>query len=76
MQLFVGLQTGVHTLASALYDANGTLLWLDAKEGPYPRSAAVAESPGQGQPILVVDNHGKHLEGAARNPGESNSGVD
>lgn len=61
MHLFVGLQTGVHTLASALYDADGTLLWLDAKEGPYPRSAAVAESPGQGPPILVVDNHGKHL---------------
>jgi hypothetical protein len=34
---------------------------MDAKEGPYPRSAAVADLPGQGQPTIVVDNHGKHL---------------
>ncbi len=61
MMLFVGLQTGVHTMASALYDAGGALVWMDAKEGPYPRSAAVADLPGQGQPIIVVDNHGKHL---------------
>jgi outer membrane protein assembly factor BamB len=61
MRLFVGLQTGVHTMASALYDANGAMLWMDEKEGPYPRSAAVAELAGSGQPTIVVDNHGKHL---------------
>jgi hypothetical protein len=61
MLLFVGLQTGVHTMASALYDAEGTQLWMDVKEGPYPRSATVAELPAQAQPTIVVDNHGKHL---------------
>ena len=61
MLLFVGLQTGVHTMASALYDAGGTLLWMDAKEGPYPRSAAVADLGAQGPATIVVDNHGKHL---------------
>ena len=61
MRLFVGLQTGVHTMASALYDAGGTVLWMDAKEGPYPRTAAVADLQGRGQPTIVVDNHGKHL---------------
>jgi outer membrane protein assembly factor BamB len=62
MKLFVGLQTGVHTMASALYDAAGKQLWTDEKEGPYPRSAAAAKlGKPDGPYSLVVDNHGKHL---------------
>jgi hypothetical protein len=61
MRLFVGLQTGVHTMASALYDAGGNLLWLAEKEGPYPRTAAAADLTGRGEMTLIVDNHGKHL---------------
>jgi outer membrane protein assembly factor BamB len=60
MRLFVGLQTGVHTLASALYAADGKPLWIEDKEGPYPRTAAAANLTG-GTYSLLVDNHGKHL---------------
>ncbi len=59
MLLYVCLQTGVHTMASALYDAEGTMLWIDEKDGPYPRTAAFAELAGR--PTLLIDNHGKHL---------------
>jgi hypothetical protein len=61
MRVFVGLQTGVHTLASALFDASGRQLWIDEKEGPYPRTAAAADLGHAGQMNLIVDNHGKHL---------------
>lgn len=61
MRLYVGLQTGVHTLAGALYDSRGATLWLDEKEGPYPRTAAVADLQGRGEYTILVDNHGKHL---------------
>jgi hypothetical protein len=61
MLLYVGLQTGVHTLACALYDAHGAMLWLDEKEGPYPRTAAVADLQGRSEYTILVDNHGKHL---------------
>lgn len=62
MKLFVGLQTGVHTMASALYDAAGRPLWTDEMEGPYPRLAAAAKlGKPDGPYSLVVDNHGKHL---------------
>jgi hypothetical protein len=60
MRLYVGLQTGVHTLASALYDEKGEQLWIDKMEGPYPRSAAAAMlTPGTY--TLIVDNHGKEM---------------
>ncbi|MCC6730994.1 MAG: VCBS repeat-containing protein [Chthonomonadales bacterium] len=58
MRLFVGLQTGVHTLASAVYDALGARVWYDAKEGPYPRGPAIFAGP-DGRTTLVMDNHGK-----------------
>ncbi len=61
MRLYAGLQTGVHTLASALYDSRGATLWFDEKEGPYPRTAAVADLQGRGEYTILVDNHGKHL---------------
>ena len=61
MRLYVGLQTGVHTLASALYDAEGKTVWFDEKEGPYPRTAAVADLQQRGGYDILVDNHGKHL---------------
>lgn len=56
---YVGMKTGVHTIAGALYSADGQLLWRDDLEGPYPRPAGVV--PGTVQPRLVVDNHGKIL---------------
>ena len=58
-RVYVGLQTGVHTMASALCDEGGEVLWVDAREGPYPRTAAVGEL--NGATTIVVDNHGKHL---------------
>lgn len=61
LQVFVGLQTGVHTMASALYDGSGKQLWLDDKEGPYPRTAAAATLDDTGKFTLISDNHGKHL---------------
>jgi hypothetical protein len=61
LRVFVGLRTGAHTLACALFDAQGRQLWQDAKEGPYPRVAAVADLGGDGRPTMVVDNHGKHI---------------
>lgn len=61
INLFVGLQIGVHTVACAMYDASGHLRWTDEHEGPYPRSAAAARlGPGPDY-SLIVDNHGKHL---------------
>jgi len=61
MNLFVGLQIGVHTVACAMYDATGHQRWTDDHEGPYPRSAAAARlGPGPDY-SLIVDNHGKHL---------------
>ncbi len=60
MRLYVGLQTGVHTLASALYGADGKQIWFDKMEGPYPRSAA-AEKLADGSYSILVDNHGKIL---------------
>ena len=60
MRLFVGLQTGVHTMASALYGEDGKPLWIEEKEGPYPRTAAAA-ALSAGSYTLLVDNHGKEL---------------
>ncbi len=60
LRLHVALQTGTHTMASALFDAAGKQLWLDEKEGPYPRRAAAARLEDD-RWTLVVDNHGKHL---------------
>jgi outer membrane protein assembly factor BamB len=60
MRLFAGLQTGIHTMASALYDEDGKPLWVDDKEGPYPRTAAAAQL-GDANFRLLVDNHGKQF---------------
>ncbi len=59
LQIYVGMKTGVHTIASALYDRAGKLIWRDDQEGPYPRPAAVVPFAGETQ--IVVDNHGKIL---------------
>jgi hypothetical protein len=60
MRLFVPLQTGVHTRAQALYDSRGNRIWLDEKEGPHPRQAALFRG-SDGKLKFFVDNHGKHL---------------
>jgi outer membrane protein assembly factor BamB len=57
-QFYVGMKTGVHTCASAVYDAHGNQLWLDEKNGPYPRPAGVLD-PQRG--TLIIDDHGRHL---------------
>lgn len=59
LRVYVGLQVGVHTMASALFDGSGKMLWADDREGPYPRTAAAADLAGS--PTLVVDNHGRHF---------------
>jgi len=59
LKVYVGMKTGVHTLAGALYDQSGKVLWRDDLDGPYPRPAAVV--PFVGGPQLVVDDHGKIL---------------
>ncbi|MFY7952734.1 MAG: FG-GAP repeat domain-containing protein, partial [Armatimonadaceae bacterium] len=57
MQLFVGLQTGVHTLACALFDDSGNPLWRHDNFGPYPRSAAaIAPESGAGVRFFVNDH--------------------
>ena len=69
MRLYLGLQTGVHTLASALYSADGQQLWMNKMEGPYPRSAAAAMLE-PGKYTLIIDNHGKQtffaMDGTSR----------
>ncbi len=60
LRVFVPLQTGVHTRAQALYDDAGRRLWLDEKEGPHPRQAALFRGV-DGRLKFFVDNHGKHL---------------
>jgi outer membrane protein assembly factor BamB len=57
-RFYVGMKTGVHTCASAVYDAHGNQLWLDEKNGPYPRPAGVLDSQ---RGTLIVDDHGRHL---------------
>ncbi|MFY7951843.1 MAG: FG-GAP repeat domain-containing protein, partial [Armatimonadaceae bacterium] len=57
-QYFVGMKTGVHTTASALYDSAGKLVWRDDLDGPYPRPAGVLGRTANGSE-WVEDNHGK-----------------
>jgi hypothetical protein len=57
-RFYVGMKTGVHTCASAVYDARGSQVWIDEKNGPYPRAAGVLD-PQSG--MLIVDDHGRHL---------------
>lgn len=59
MRLFVGMQTGVHTLSSGIWDGAGRRVWYDPKEGPYPRPAAAFRDNGQW--MFFIDNHGKHM---------------
>jgi outer membrane protein assembly factor BamB len=57
-RFYVGMKTGVHTCASGVYDEHGNKVWLDEKNGPYPRPAGVLD-PQRG--TLIVDDHGRHL---------------
>jgi hypothetical protein len=57
LHLFVSVQRGTHSYTGILYDAQGKELWRDAEDGPYPRSAAVADLDGQR--VIISDDHGK-----------------
>jgi hypothetical protein len=54
----VAMKTGVHTCACAVFDASGKRVWLDEKNGPYPRPAGVLDAE-RGR--IVLDDHGKHM---------------
>ena len=56
--VFVPLRLGEHQLGSCLFDAAGQRLWVDCQVGPHPRLIAVADLDGDGQPELLIDNHG------------------
>jgi outer membrane protein assembly factor BamB len=58
--LYISMKSGVHTLASALFDREGHSLWRDDSEGPYPCQAGIFLG-SDGQTRLAVDNHGKIL---------------
>ena len=58
MWLFVPFRLGEHQLGCGLYDPSGDLVWTDREVGPHPRLAAVVDLNGDGEPELVVDNHG------------------
>src|SRR5579884_797270 len=59
MRLFVSLQRGRHALTGVLYDASGKELWRDPLDGPYPRTAAIADL--RGQETIISDDHGKQI---------------
>jgi hypothetical protein len=59
MRLFIGMQQGVHTLSSGVWDAEGRKMWYDPLEGPYPRQAAAFTDNGRW--IVFMDNHGKDM---------------
>jgi len=58
--LHVSMKTGMHTLASALFDREGRTLWRDDSEGAYPCQAGIFLD-SVGTTMIVVDNHGKIL---------------
>ena len=58
-RLLACLQTGVHTLALATYDADGKLLWQDTGWGAYPKLPAAADIDGDGAFEVLADDHGK-----------------
>jgi len=55
-RLLVNLQTGVHTMALACFDAQGKLLWQDKSQGAHPRVPGAASLDGE--EIVVGDDHG------------------
>lgn len=57
-RLLVTLQTGVHTMALATYDAAGRLVWEDRGLGAYPRTCAAGDINDDGQMEVVADDHG------------------
>jgi outer membrane protein assembly factor BamB len=54
--LLVNLQTGVHTMALACFDATGQLLWQDKGQGAHPRVPGAASLDGE--EMIVADDHG------------------
>ncbi|MCX6377154.1 MAG: PQQ-binding-like beta-propeller repeat protein, partial [Armatimonadetes bacterium] len=56
--LLVNLQTGVHTMALACYDAGGRLLWQDTHQGAHPRVPGAGDVNGDGQDEVIADDHG------------------
>ncbi len=59
-RLLCNLQTGVHTLAFAAYDAKGERVWSDDGWGAYPNTMAAADLDGDGAWEVVADDHGRY----------------
>ena len=57
-RLLVNLQTGVHTMALACFDAGGQLIWQDKSQGAHPRIPGAADLDGDGIEEVVGDDHG------------------
>jgi len=57
-RLLVNLQTGVHTMALACYDADGQLLWEDKHYGAHPLIPGAADLNGDGREEVIADDHG------------------
>lgn len=70
MRLVVPLVTGRDTVAAALYDEQGKLLWIDREHGIFPHPPAVYDLNADGRPDLLFDDHGRQaiyqLDGSSR----------
>lgn len=58
LTLMVPMQRALHAQACGLYDAAGRPIWLDMTHGPYPQQAGAGDLNGDGNPEIVVDDHG------------------
>lgn len=61
MRLIVPLVTGRDTVAAALYDDQGKLLWIDREHGLFPHPPAVYDLNADGKPDLLFDDHGRQV---------------
>ncbi len=57
-RLLVPLKRGLHSLAMAVYDRAGHVVWQDSSHGPYPAPPGVADLDGDGATEVILDDHG------------------